>query len=138
MEAVVDQLCTLKELGKPPKDGPAAAIDAHLMPRYDRTRGAEPARSRYKNGTMFYERYVTAQCVNDGARVRLGFITVPAPESVPAMAHKMIGQYPECGVQIKIILFDREFFAAENSCHLDRLGVNYIMPCRNAPTVAGD
>ncbi len=77
MAAVVDQLRTLKKLGKLPKDGLVIAIDAHLICRYDRTRGAELARSRYKNGTMFFERYVTVQCVNDGARVHLGFIPVP-------------------------------------------------------------
>ena len=135
MAAVADQLRTLKKLGKLPKDGLVIAMDAHPICGYDRTRGAELARSRYKNGAMFFERYVTVQRVNDGARVHLGFIPVPAQESVPAMAHKLIERCMEHGMEIKLTMFDREFFTAENIRNLNRLGVNYVIPCRNTATV---
>ena len=130
-ETVSDQLRRLGALGKLPADGLVVAVDMHLIPRYDRTRGEELTRSRYKNGTKYFERYVTIQCVNDGARLHLGCLPVPALESVPRMVRALMERCMADGIRIKMCLFDREFFSAENISNLNELGINYLMPCRN-------
>ena len=49
-ETVSDQLRRLGALGMLPEDGLVVAVDMRLVFRYDRTRGEELTRSRYKNG----------------------------------------------------------------------------------------
>ena len=67
-DKIAVQLDTLKKLGKFPKKGLGIAIDMHLIPRYDRVPGEDLTRSKYKNGTTYFERYMTVQCVNDKMR----------------------------------------------------------------------
>lgn len=130
-QTVREQLRKLRRLDMLPEDGLTVAIDMHLISRYDRTRGEELTRSRYKNGTKYFERYATVQCVNDGARLHLGCLPVPALESVPKMVRALMEQCMADGIQIRLCLFDREFFSAENISGLNGLGINYLMPCRN-------
>ena len=40
------------------------AIDMHLIPRYDKRYGAELVRSKAKDGTHVFERYITIQCID--------------------------------------------------------------------------
>ena len=39
------------------------AIDMHLIPRYDKRYGTELVRSKAKDGTHVFERYITIQCL---------------------------------------------------------------------------
>lgn len=134
-ESVSKQILKLKQLNLLPKDGMVVAIDMHLIPRYDRTRGEELTRSRYKNGTKYFERYITIQCVNDGIRLNLGCLPVPALASVPDMVRVIIQECLNYGIMIKLCLFDREFFSAENISNLNELNIPYLMPCRNTQGV---
>ena len=84
-EKVAVQLDTLKRLGKFPKKGFDIAIDMHLIPRYDRVPGEELTRAKYKNGTTYFERYMTVQCVNDKMRIVLAASYLKRLESVPDM-----------------------------------------------------
>ena len=66
------QLDTMHELGQVAKEGGMTiAMDMHLIPRWDKKPGMDLARSRRKNGTGAFERYITAQCVDDGPRLVL-------------------------------------------------------------------
>ena len=134
-ESVAKQILKLKQLNMLPKDGIVVAIDMHLIPRYDRTRGEELTRSKYKNGTKYFERYITMQCVNDGIRLNLGCLSVPALASVPDMVRVIIQKCLNYGIVIKLCLFDREFFSAENISNLNKLNIPYLMPCRNTQGV---
>ena len=80
---VLDNMTTLLQLGVLPRDGLAVAIDCYLMPRYDRINDGHLTISRYKNGTKYFERYVTIHCVNDGLRLAPGCLPVPAGAPVP-------------------------------------------------------
>ena len=82
-EKVAAQLDAFKRLGRFPKEGLDMAIDMRLMPRYDRVPGREPARSKYKNGTTCFERYMTVQCVNDKMRMVLAASYLKRLESAP-------------------------------------------------------
>ena len=68
------QLDAMRELGQVAKEGMAIAIDMHLIPRWDKKPGMDLVRSRRKNGTGTFERYITAQCVDDGSRLVLGVL----------------------------------------------------------------
>ncbi len=82
-DKIARHLETLKRLGRFPKKGLDMAIDMHLIPRYDRVPGAELTRSKYKNGTKYFERYMTVQCVNDKMRIVLAASYLKMLESVP-------------------------------------------------------
>lgn len=65
-------LSMLARLDHLPKEGLTIAIDMHLIPRYDRVPGPELTRSRSKDGTGLFERYITAQRIDDDMRLVLG------------------------------------------------------------------
>lgn len=102
--------------------------------QYDRTRGGELARSWYKNGTKYFKRHTTVQCVNDGAHLHLGCLSVPALESVPKMVRALMDRCMVDGIRIKLRLFDCEF-STKNISSLNELSANYLMPCRNTHRV---
>ena len=125
------QLGELNRLGLMPGGGLVVAIDMHLIPRYDKIRGPHLTRSRGKNGTTYFERYVTVQCVNAGSRLILGALPVPALESVSKMVRGIIDLCDREGIRIKLVLLDRGFFSTDIIGTLNDLKVNYLMPCSN-------
>ncbi len=76
---IARQIKILKKMGKIPKKGITVAIDLHLICRYDRTHGEELTRSKYKNDTTYFERYITVHCVDDTMRVVLAAIHLKMP-----------------------------------------------------------
>lgn len=133
--AVLDEMVLLRRLGKLPRGGLTVAVDMHMIPRYDRTKDDRLTISRYKNGTKYFERYITIHCVNDGLRLALGCLPVPAGASVPGMVRSLIDQCVKDGIVIKLCLFDREFFSVRTISALNDLGIPYLMPCRNSQGV---
>ena len=134
--AVRDQVAMLRRLGILPRGGLTVAVDMHPIPRYDRTRDDHLTISGYDHGTKYFERYITIHCVNDGLRLALGCLPVPAGASVPRMVRSPIDQCVMDGIVIKLCLFDREFFSVQTVSALNELGVPYLMPCRNSQRVA--
>ena len=67
-------LDAMHELGQVADEGMTIAIDIHLIPRWDKKPGIDLMRSRRKNGTGTFERYITAQCVDGGPRPVLGVL----------------------------------------------------------------
>lgn len=55
-------------------------IDKHLIPRYDTKPGPE-LRSKSKKGTWKLEVYITAQCVDNGARLTLAVYSMGMGDS---------------------------------------------------------
>lgn len=132
---VLEQVRLLRRMDKLPRDGLVVAVDLHKIPRYDRTRDDHLTISKYDRGTKYFERYITIQCVNDGLRLALGCLSVPAGASVPGMVRALIDQCGKDGIVIKLCLFDREFFSVRTISVLNELGIPYLMPCRNSPGV---
>ena len=135
--AVLDKVRLLRRMGKLPRDGLVVAVDLHRIPRYDRTRDEHLTISKHDRGTKYFERYITIHCVNDGLRLALGCLPVPAGASVPGMVRSLVDQCGKDGITIKLCLFDREFFSVRTVSALNELGVPYLMPCRNSPGVVG-
>ena len=133
--AVLDMVRLLRRMDELPRDGLVVAVDLHKIPRYDRTRDEHLTISKYDRGTKYFERYITIHCVNDGLRLILGCLAVPAGASVPGMVRALIDQCMKDGIIIKLCLFDREFFSVQTVSALNELDVPYLMPCRNSPRV---
>ena len=87
------------------------ATDMHLIPRWDKKPGMDLARSRRKNGTGTFERYIAAQCVDDGSRLVLGVLHVGAIEDVPDFVRCLIAVCRSVDCNIRAVLPDREFFS---------------------------
>ena len=68
------QLDAMHELGQIADEVMTVVIDMHLGPRWDKKPGINLTRSRRKNRTRTFERYVTVQCVDGGPRLVLGVL----------------------------------------------------------------
>ena len=112
-----------------------AAIDMHLIPRYDKEHGAELHRSRWKNGTQWFERYFTIQSVTPEARLTLGALPMPALEDNADYLRKLITICRGHGIVIGVLMADREFFDTSVMRVMTDEGIDYLIPCRNTPTV---
>ena len=73
-ERLARQYDIFRKLKRIPKEGLTVAVDMHLISRYDRKPGEELTRSRYKDGTKYFERYMTVHCVNPAMRIVLAGI----------------------------------------------------------------
>ena len=111
------------------------AIDAHLISRYDKNFGVELVRSKPKNGTSVFERYVTIQCVTKNNRLTLGITYMPALEDMADFVRKLIDFVHQLGVKIGTLMMDREFFASSVMGALEDFGVTYLIPCKDTPGV---
>ena len=134
-EKIAVQLDTLKKLGKFPKKGLDIAIDMHLIPRYDRVPGEDLTRSKYKNGTTYFERYMTVQCVNDKMRTVLAASYLKRLESVPDYVDIVLKTMAEMDIKIHLVLLDREFFSVDAISRLQENNVKFLMPCKNTGNV---
>ena len=131
------QLDVMHELGQVAKEGMTIAIDMHLIPRWDKKPGMDLARSRRKNGTGTFERYITAQCVDDGSRLVLGVLHMGALEDVPDFVRSLIAVCRSVGCNIRAVLLDREFFSTRVFEAFEKMGVGYLVPCKNTDIVVG-
>ena len=143
MHEVMDSFCDmaaaqLKELekaGMMPKDGWTMALDMHKIGRHDRTRGEELTRSKYEKGTMYFERYMSVQCTDEGAHLNAAALPVYMLDSVPGSVRQILEGCIKRGIRIRLVLLDREFFTVESIRALKDLGLDYLMPCSNRPGV---
>ena len=91
--------------------------------------------SRSKQGTDYFIRYVTAQCVDRGARLMLAAIHIPALESMSDFVRRLVDLARQAGADIRLVLLDHEFFTTDVMKALRNMKVRYLMPCRNTDTV---
>ena len=92
-------------------------------------------RSRRKNGTGTFERYITAQCVDDGSRLVLGVLHMEALEGVPDFVRSLVAMCYSVGCNIRAVLLDCEFFSTRVLEALGKMGVSYLAPCKNTDIV---
>lgn len=111
------------------------AIDMHLIARYDKKRSKHLRRSKHKNGTTWFETYITIQCLNSGIRLVLAVVQVPASESHAEIVRKIIDSCNDLGISIGMVILDREFFSTRVMQTLDDQKVVFLIPCKNTSTV---
>lgn len=125
------QLKELEKAGMMPEGGWTMAPDMHKICRYDRTRGGELTRSKYEKGTVYFERYMSVQCTDEGAHLNLAALPVYMLDSVPGKVRQILEGCIRPGIRIRPVLPDREFFTVESIRALKDLGLDYLMPCSN-------
>ena len=135
-DKIAGQLDILKRLGRLSKKGLDLAIDTHLIPRYDRVPGEDLTRAKYKNGTTYFERYMTVRCVNDKMRIVLAASYLKRLESVPDHVDIALKTMAEMGIRIHLVLLDREFFSVDAIGRLQENNARFLIPCRNTSNVA--
>ena len=134
-EMVSSQIEQLRETGMlRGSETVTAAIDMHLIPRYDKKYGAELVRAKHKNGTHVFERYITLHCVDGGRRLALGVACIFALEDMADFVRRIIESAERAGAKIGTVMMDREFFSAEVMATIDEMGTGYLVPCRNTDT----
>ena len=133
--SVCVQLDTMHELGQVADEGMTIAIDIHLIPRWGKKPGIDLMRSRRNNGTGTFERYITAQCVDGGPRLVLGVLHMGAPEDVPDFVRDLIAVCRSVDCNIRTVLLDREFFSTRVFEALEKMGVGYLVPCKNTDII---
>ena len=97
--------------------------------------GIDLARSRRKNVTGTFERYITVQCVDGEPRLVLGVLHVGVLEDVPDFVRDLIAVCRSVGCSIMTVLLGREFFSTRVLEALGKMGVSYIAPCKNTDIV---
>ena len=112
-EKVIGQLDTFKRLDRFPKKELDIAIDMHLIPRYDRVPDEELTRSKYKNGTTYFERYIAVKCVNGSMCIVLAASYLKRLESVFDYVDVVLKTMAEIDIEIHLVLLDREFFSVD-------------------------
>ena len=132
---VTEQLAILKKLNIFSKYGLTIAIDLHLIPRYDRNEGEELITSLYKKGTKHFEGYITVQCVDKNAHLVLGVLPITTKKNIHLAVDAIMQICLKFEIKIRLALLDREFFTVGTILVLDRLGIGYLMPCRNTKGV---
>lgn len=133
-EKISGQIGTMRRLGMIPGKMDVA-LDMHLIPRWDAKKTADLVRSKMKNGTTWFERYVTVQIVNAGSQIRVAAEHMPSLESTADFVDRMTSLCRRSGADIRNVLLDREFFSGDVIRTLDAAGVGYLMPCTNTSGV---
>ena len=97
--------------------------------------GEELNRAKYKNGTTYFERYMTVQCINDKMHIVLATSYLKRLESMPDYVDIALKTMAEMGVRIHLVLFDREFFSVDAIGRLQENNVKFLMSCKNTNNV---
>lgn len=131
-KTVSEQFDSFQEMGLVKKNQVFnVAIDMHLIARYDEKYGSELIRSKAKNGTDVFERYITIQCIVNGRRLILGVLHMSALEDKADFVRKIINCAQNTRVNIGIVMLDREFFTSKVIYTLHEMGMTYLIPCKN-------
>ena len=93
-----------------------------LICRYDRKPGDETTRSKSKNVTTYFKRYITARYVNRRICLNLGAFSLKMSESVPKYTCLLLDVLAAANIKANIILFDREFFSVDAINSLQKRG----------------
>ena len=112
-------------------DGPVEiSIDGHRIPRDDRKRRPELVNARSKKRTGRFEPYVTAQCITGGGKITPGVVPQRRPETVSYIVPKLVHICRLAGVEIGVVMMDREFFTAQVVKYMNESDVPFLTPCR--------
>jgi hypothetical protein len=104
------------------------AVDLHDVPYYgdkDSTPGVR--RGQRKNGTDKYFTFATAVLLNKGCRYTVALLPVESPKPEP-IVRAVLAQLQQAGIQVRRLLLDRGFYAAEVVQLLQQQKVPFIMP----------
>ena len=131
-QAVRTALDALYQLGRLP-EVLDVAIDMHLIPCHSKKLGSDLRGGKGKGGTNRFETHITAQCVNPESRIILAALYMDKSSSVHESVRETINLCLEnvsaVGSRPGLILIDRGFFSVNSVSEIERLSLEYLMPC---------
>lgn len=108
-----------------------AAIDKHGIPRYDAgTDGGLLTRSKHERGTSMYETYITLQSVEEGRRAQIACKRVNIFSEDANEITALLDESKVNGIEISLLLMDREFFSCAVIERLRHLHQRFLIPCK--------
>ena len=129
VRAQLDELCLFGRL----PDVLDVAIDMHLIPCRSKKLGSDLRGGERKSGTNRFESYITAQCVNSKSRLILAALYMDKASSVHESMREILNSCLEnvsaVGSRLGLILVDRGFFSVNSISEIERLSLEYLMPC---------
>ena len=137
-QAVRAQLAEICLLGRLP-DVLDVAIDMHLIPCHSKKLGSDLRGGERKGGTNRFEAYITAQCVNSKSRLILAALYMDRFSSVHESLREILNSCLEnvsaVGSRLELILVDGGFFSVNSISEIERLSLEYLMPCTRTSRV---
>ena len=108
------------------------AVDEILVPRFDKLGKDHPdlKGGKKKNGTNFFEGYMTAQIVSGKKRPTLAVYPIANGESQTHFLGGIIENVRSAGAAIRALLLDRGFNSVANMLEMMLQNVPFIMPMR--------
>ena len=110
------------------------AIDMHLIPCHSKKLGSDLRGGERKSGTNRFEAYITAQCVNK-SRLILAALYMDKSSSVHPCVKPSIWLENASAVGSSGTLVDRGFFSVNSISEIERLSLEYLMPCTRTSRV---
>jgi IS4 transposase len=85
-------------------------------------------RSKRKSGTSNFHAYATACVVEGGYRYTLALTYVRNQESTVAVLNRLLDRVQACGLKIKSLLLDRDFFTSHVFRYLQQRQIPFLVP----------
>lgn len=106
------------------------AIDVTLIPYYGQPESnpSELVHSKQKKGTRKFHGYATACIVHHGMRYTVALTRITGGEKTPEITKRLVRLVKQAGLQIKLLLVDREFCTVDTIAYLKRARVPFLMP----------
>lgn len=113
-----------------PKRALSFAIDYVLIPFYgtEQNKG-DTLRSKARQGTTHFFAYASIYVILKNKRYTLAVKHVRKEESLKSSIDFLIKQVLGCGLKIKSLYLDREFFTVDMINHLQKRKIPFIIPC---------
>ena len=110
-----------------------------LIPCHSKKLGSDLRGGERKSGTNRFEAYITAQCVNSKSRLILAALYMDKSSSVHESLREILNSCLEnasaVGSRLGLILVDRGFFSVNSISEIERLSLEYLMPCTRTSRV---
>ena len=110
------------------------AVDEHGIPYYGKER-SDARGGKKKDGTNWFECYMTMQVVSGKSPVTLSVYRIASGESQTHYLGALIENARRLGADIDVLLLDRGFNSAANIREMERQGVRHITPKSGDPRV---
>ena len=133
VQRTVERMKAAGRLGGPVE----ISIDGHKIPRDDRKQRPELVNAQSKKRTGQFESYVTAQCITGGQKITLGVVPQRKLETVSDIVPKLVHICRRAGVEISVVMMDREFFTAQVIKHMSENDIPFLIPCKDTDTTVG-
>lgn len=106
------------------------ALDMTLLPYYGADARTNPNvyRSKPKRGTSSFYAYASAYIVRKGQRYTVALMAVPRGHALVEIARELLAQVRKVGIQIKLVVVDREFYSVETIRYFQAARCPFLMP----------